>query len=50
MEPILKEKLMDEEVDKQTDQYLLKLRQHYHIRQSDLDNYLPANFEPFILK
>lgn len=45
----LKEKLLDQEIDKETDHYLLKLRQHYHIRQSDLDDYLPPNYEPFRL-
>lgn len=49
MEPKLKEKLLDAEIDKETDNYLLKLRQHYHIRQSDLDSYLPLDYQPFTL-
>ena len=49
MENQLKEQLLDQEIDRETDQYLLKLRQHYHIRQSDLDDYLPPNYEPFTL-
>lgn len=50
MEGSLKEKLLDQEIDKETDNYLLKLRQHYHIRQSDLDAYLPADYQPFSLR
>jgi hypothetical protein len=50
MEGTLKEKLLDEEIDKETDQYLARLRQHYHIRQSDLDAYLPPDYQPFMLK
>lgn len=50
MEAKLKEQLLDKEIDLETDNYLLKLRQHYHIRQSDLDDYLPPNYQPFILK
>lgn len=50
MENKLKEQLLDKEIDKETENYLLKLRQHYHIRQSDLDDYLPPNYHPFVLK
>ncbi|MFI0434179.1 MAG: SurA N-terminal domain-containing protein [Parachlamydiaceae bacterium] len=50
MESKLKEKLLDKEIDAETEHYLAKLRQHYHIRQSDLDDYLPPNYQPFILK
>lgn len=50
MEGKLKEELLDKEMDKETDQYLLKLRQHYHVRESDIDNALPPNYEPFVLK
>jgi len=50
MESQLKEKLLDQEIDKGTDEYLIKLRQHYHIRQSDLDDYLPTDYQPFTMK
>lgn len=50
LEGALKEKLIDEEIDRETDKYLLKLREHYHIRQSDLDAYMPADYQPFSLK
>jgi len=49
MEAILKEKLLDEEIDQQTDLYLIKLREHYHIRQPDLDAFLPDDYHPFTL-
>lgn len=50
MEANLKEKLLDQEIDKETDSYLSKLRQHYHIRQTDLEAYLPSDYQPFTLK
>lgn len=50
MEAKIKDKLLDDEIDKETDSYLLRLRQHYHIRQNDLDAYLPSNYQPFIIK
>lgn len=50
MESKLKENLLDKEVDQETDRYLLKLRQHYHIRQSDIDAFLPSDYQPFSLK
>ena len=50
MEQLLKEKLLDQAVDKETDAYLIKLRQHYHIRQNDTVDHLPADYQPFVLK
>ena len=50
MEPKLKDQILDREIDKETGEYLMKLRQHYHIRQQDLDDYLPADYQPFTLK
>lgn len=46
----LKEKLLDQVVDQETNDYLQKLRQHYHIRQKELDAYLPADYQPFVLQ
>lgn len=45
----LKEKLLDKAVDQETDAYLQKLRQHYHVRQNDLEAFLPADYKPFNL-
>lgn len=50
LEGTLKERLLDREIDKETDIYLFKLRQHYHIRQPDLEAFLPPGYQPFILK
>lgn len=50
MEPILKDKLIDKAVDDETTSYLTKLRQHYHIRKTDVEDNLPADYRPFVLK
>ncbi len=50
MEAKLKDQLLDEVADQETELYLQKLRQHYHIRPSDLEALLPADYQPFILK
>ena len=50
MEPVLKEKLLDQAVDQETKAYLAKLRQHHHIGKNDIDDYLPPDFQPFVLK
>ncbi len=50
MEVSLKDKLLGQAIDQETDHYLKKLRDHYHIRPQDLEAYLPADYQPFILK
>jgi hypothetical protein len=50
METALKDKLLDQMIEQETDVYLQKLRRHYHIMQSDLDAYLPSDYQPFLLK
>lgn len=50
METSLKDKLIDQVIDQETTTYLEKLRQHYHIRQHDLDAYLPRDYKPFALQ
>jgi len=49
MEVGLKDKLLDDAIDKETDAYLLKLRDHYHVRDSDLDASIPSDYQPFRL-
>ncbi len=49
METTLKDKLLDETINQETDNYLKKLRQHYHIRISDLEASLPSDYQPFLL-
>ena len=46
----LKDKLLDQAIDQETNSYLQRLRQHYHILQQDLEAYLPQNYQPFELK
>lgn len=50
MEIILKDKLLDKAVDAETDLYLQKLRHHYHIGKNDVDDFIPANYQPFVLR
>lgn len=50
MENKLKEKLLAEEADKETDVYLKRLRQKYRIRDEDLNAIIPQDYKPFILQ
>lgn len=50
MEPTLKDKLLDDVIHQETDLYVKKLRQHYHIRESELEASLPTDYQPFLLK
>lgn len=50
IEPKLKQQLLNQAADKETEMYLEKLRQHYHVRDVDLQAMIPDDYEPFILK
>jgi hypothetical protein len=50
MENTLKETLLNNLLDQETEFYLDKLKQHFHIRESDLNAMLPVDYQPFILK
>lgn len=50
VESLIKEKLMDDEMDKETISYLKQLRDHYHVKDSDISSAIPEGFEPFTLK
>lgn len=50
IEPKIKQKLLNEAADKETEIYLEKLRQHYHVRDVDLQAMVPDDYQPFILK
>ncbi|MBA3722310.1 MAG: SurA N-terminal domain-containing protein [Parachlamydiaceae bacterium] len=50
MENTIKEKLLNDTADNETDAYLKKLRQHFHIRDEDLQATIPSNYQPFVLK
>ena len=46
----LKEKLLDEAISIETDAYLKKLRQHYHVQESQLKDMTDDDFQPFSMK
>jgi hypothetical protein len=50
MEGKLKEELLNQAADKETELYLNKLRQHFHIREQDINVRIPADYQPFMLK
>jgi len=50
MDNKLKDKLLNEYADQETENYLKKLRQHYHFRDQDLESMFPSNYQPFTLK
>ena len=49
MENVLKERLLNEVADQETELYIQKLRQHYHLRESDLQEMIPPDYQPFLL-
>ncbi|CAF23120.1 unnamed protein product [Candidatus Protochlamydia amoebophila UWE25] len=50
MEPVLKERLLNQVADEETDLYLKKLREHFYVRDKDLEAMVPADYQPFVLK
>lgn len=50
MENTLKDKLLDEVLEKETALYVQRLRQHFHIKDSDLKAMIPSDYQPFMLK
>lgn len=50
MEPKIKQQLLNQASEKETDMYISKLRQHYHLREEDIKTQLPEDYQPFILK
>jgi hypothetical protein len=50
MEPKLKDAVLGAIIDEETDLYLQKLRQHFHIQDSDATAMIPADYQPFSLK
>jgi hypothetical protein len=50
VEARLKDKLLNDYADTETEIYLNKLRQHYHVRNQDLEAMFPADYQPFTLK
>lgn len=50
VESKLKDRVLDEIIDNETDQYLVRLRQHFHIRTEDLKAMIPEDYQPFCLQ
>lgn len=50
MEVNLKNKLLDQAIDQETEVYLQKLRQHYHIQLQEIEASIPSDYQPFVLK
>lgn len=46
----LKDKLISEAVDQETESYLTKLRQHFALDQEQLKMMIPDHFQPFVLE
>lgn len=46
----IKDKLLDEAISVETENYLKKLRQHYHVQDSFLKDMTDDDFQPFALK
>jgi len=49
LEAKLKQYLLNTTADKLTEEYIEKLRQHYHVRKADLESMIPENYQPFKL-
>lgn len=50
VEDELRDTLLGEAVNEETNAYLNKLRHHYHLHETHLKSLIPDNFEPFVLK
>jgi hypothetical protein len=50
LEPKLKDELLNVAYDKESEVYLEKLKQHFHVRDNDLKAMLPTDYQPFMLK
>lgn len=49
LETKLQEQVMGDIIDQETDRYLTRLRQHFHVQESDLASMLPQDYQPFVL-
>lgn len=46
----IKEQMLNQVADRETDNYLSKLRNHFRVREEDLNAMIPSNYQPFTLK
>jgi hypothetical protein len=49
MEMNLKNELLDVAIEQETDAYLQRLRERYHIQENDLASWIPSEYKPFSL-
>lgn len=47
LEPKVKESLLNEVADIETEAYLNRLRRHFHVRENDLKTLIPDQYQPF---
>lgn len=50
VENTLREQLLNQVADQETEAYLSKLRNHFHVREEDLNAMIPSNYQPFSIK
>lgn len=50
METNLKNKLLDQAIDQETEIYLKKLRQYYHVQWQDIEAFIPTDYQPYTLQ
>lgn len=50
LESKIKEKLLEEAIGKESEAYLKKLRKHFDIRESELQEIIASDYQPFFLK
>ena len=46
----IKEELLSASYHKETDDYLQKMREHFHINIQEIEQTIPVNFDPFVMK
>lgn len=50
METKIKNQLLDAAIDAETDAYIDRLRNHYHILRNEFESLIPNDYQPFLLK
>jgi hypothetical protein len=49
MENTLKDNMLNDLLDQETKLYIERLKQHFHVRDADLEAMIPSDYQPFIL-
>ena len=50
LEPKIKNKLLDDEVTKESEAYMKRLRKHFDVQETQLKELLSSDYQPFVLK